>query len=73
LKRPVTEEDGANRISVELKMLMPVGKRLGGSSGIAYLNGLQTPQIEQVDLPGDKLGISFRSVFDYGVVPSRHH
>jgi hypothetical protein len=54
-------------------MLMPVGKRLGGSSGIAYLNGLQTPQIEQVDLPGDKLGISFRSVFDYGVVPSRHH
>jgi hypothetical protein len=37
-------------------------------AGIAYLNGLQTPQIEQVDLPGDKLGISYRSVFDYGVV-----
>jgi hypothetical protein len=33
---------------------------------VAYLNGNRTPYMERVDLPADKLGLGWRSYFDFG-------
>jgi hypothetical protein len=34
---------------------------------LAYLNGVQTPVVEQVDQPADVLGIAWRVFYDFGV------
>ena len=33
---------------------------------VAYLNGNRTPYLERIDLPADKLGMGWRSYFDFG-------
>jgi len=40
--------------------------------GIAYLNGRETPVVENADLPADVLGRAWRGYFDFGVCQVDH-